>query len=418
MNETLPVSVVVVSRGRPEDLTLCLTALGQLCYHPFEVIVVADSQGRRAAGAHALGTRIKIVACDDPNISLARNIGISSAAGEIVAFLDDDAIAEPGWLTHLIAPFADPDVAAVGGHVIGRNGISLQWAARTVDSEGWHHDIALDALETSGQTVANGHAIRTEGTNMAVRRDVLTVLGGFDQVFRYYYDDTDLNMRMAREGAAVAIVPEARVFHRQSASEQRGRGRVPLSLVDIGRSTAAFLTRYAPEESYADVLAAHRLDQRNRLLRHLVIGRLMPGDVRRLMAGFDEGATEGRSLRSFVGWTSDVPTTPFRPLFDGRPVKSHRTVARWAWRKRRLMSEAVDAVETGHVVHAIRMTPTGLFHRRRYVEPGIWLQTGGLYGRSHRDGPLLRFSTFRRRAAREAKTGPIASLICQEPEKC
>ncbi len=380
--------------------------------------MVADSVGRRAAAGHPLAPRLKIAACDDANISLARNIGISSAAGEIVAFIDDDAIAEPGWLSHLVGPFTDPDIAAVGGHVIGRNGISLQWAARTVDCEGWHHDLSLKAPEVSEQMVAEGQAVRTEGTNMAVRRDVLTVLGGFDQVFRYGYDDTDLNMRMAREGARVAIVPVARVFHRQTASDQRGEGRVPISLKDIGRSTAAFLARYAPSQRYDEALAAHRVDQRNRLLRHMVMGRLVPGDVKRLMAGFDEGAAEGRNLRSFVGWTSTPHPATFRPLFEGRPISSHRTVGRWVWRRRRLWSEAVDAVESGHVVHAFRMTPTGLFHRRRYVEPGVWLQTGGLFGRSDRKGPLYRLTTFRRRVAREAETGPIASLICQKPKKC
>ena len=409
---------MVVSRGRPKELSLCLTALGQLQYHPFEVIVVADEAGRRAAGGHPLAFRIKVLACDDPNISLARNIGITAAAGEVVAFIDDDAIAEPGWLVHLAGAFSDPDIAAAGGQVIGRNGISLQWAARTVDGEGWHRDLTLDAGASETQSIDKGQAIRTEGTNMAVRRDVLTVLGGFDQVFRYYYDDTDLNMRMAREGAQVALVPEARVFHRQSSSEHRGAGRVPTSLKEIGRSTAAYLARYAPRGRLDEALAEHRADQRMRLVRHLVAGRLVPGDVRRLLAGFDAGASEGRSLKSFVGWSSAASPTEFQPLFDNAPERETRTLAGWAWRSRRLMSDAARAVEEGDLVQVFRMTPTSLFHRRRYVEPGVWLQTGGVYGRSERKSPLYRFTTLRRRVADEAEKGPLASLICQGREKC
>lgn len=418
MDDDLPVSVVVVSRGRPDDLALCLTALGQVRYHPFEVIVVADGPGRRAAAGHPLGDRLKILACDDANISLARNIGISEAAGEIVAFIDDDAIAEPGWLSHLMAPFSDTDVTAVGGYVLGRNGISLQWGARTVDREGWHHEMSLDDPGLSENMVEDGRAVRTEGTNMAVRLDALTVLGGFDQVFRYYYDDTDLNMRMAQEGAVVALVPEARVFHRQTVSEHRGAGRVPTSLREIGRSTAAFLTRYAPEDRQRAALSEHRAAQRKRLLNHMVAGRLVPGDVKRLLAGFDVGASEGRMLRSFVGSSTPARSTGFRPLHrDPRTGRPH-TLSGWAWQSRRIMSDARETVENGGVVEVFRMTPTALFHRRRYIEPGIWLQTGGLFGRSDRKSPLYHPTTFRRRVEKEKIAGPMASLICQEREKC
>ena len=82
---------------------------------------------------HALGDQVKSVPFDTSNISAARNAGIAMAAGNVIAIIDDDAVPEPSWLTHLTAPFADPAVAASGGYVIGRNGISFQWKGRTVD---------------------------------------------------------------------------------------------------------------------------------------------------------------------------------------------------------------------------------------------------------------------------------------------
>ncbi|MCB2123539.1 MAG: glycosyltransferase, partial [Rhodobacteraceae bacterium] len=66
----------------------------------------------------------------------ARNLGLAAAAGEIVAFIDDDAVPEPRWLARLTAPFADPGIAAAGGFVVGRNGISFQWRASCADSHG------------------------------------------------------------------------------------------------------------------------------------------------------------------------------------------------------------------------------------------------------------------------------------------
>lgn len=107
-----PVSVVVVSRERPDALMRCLNGLAQLDYPLFEIVCVACPAGIAALSARPDAERIKTVVFDRPNISEARNLGITEAAGEIVAFIDDDAVPEPLWLWHLTAPFSEPNVAA------------------------------------------------------------------------------------------------------------------------------------------------------------------------------------------------------------------------------------------------------------------------------------------------------------------
>src|SRR6056297_2389366 len=139
MTTLLPVSVIIVSRGRPALLNRCLTGVCQLWYPDFEIVVVSDPEGLDAVASRA--GLIKTVAFDDANIASARNAGIRAAAGKIVAFIDDDAVPEPTWLTHLVAPFADPEIAQVGGYVRGRNGISFQWRARAVNRIGATRDI-------------------------------------------------------------------------------------------------------------------------------------------------------------------------------------------------------------------------------------------------------------------------------------
>ncbi|WP_157937576.1 glycosyltransferase family 2 protein, partial [Oceaniglobus roseus] len=238
--EPLRVSVVVVSRGRPDALSRCLTGLAQLDHPAFEVIVVADEAGRRAAAAHPLAAQVKLLACGRPNISAARNIGIGAAAGDLVAFIDDDAVPEPSWLLHLAAPFADPDVAAAGGFVIGRNGISFQWRGRQVEDTGAALPLPFAGDAPVVPAPPPGGAIKTEGTNMALRREVLLALGGFDEAFAFYLDETDLNLRLARAGHRTALVPLAQVHHGFAPSERRRADRAPLSLFDIGASSAAF----------------------------------------------------------------------------------------------------------------------------------------------------------------------------------
>ena len=182
--------------------------------HPnFEIVIVADQSGIDAVNAHALGDQVKLVLFDEMNISAARNAGVAAAAGEIITFIDDDAIPEPTWLTHLIAPFADESVAVAGRYVIGRNGISFQWKARTVYPDAHTEDLILYCERPQVFEGSPTRAIKTEGTNMAVRRDVLVHLGGFDPAFRFYLDETDLNMRIGKAGSKTAIVPLSQVHH-------------------------------------------------------------------------------------------------------------------------------------------------------------------------------------------------------------
>lgn len=114
-----PVSLIIVSRGRPAALARCVTAVMQLWYRPLEVIVVADRDGIARVSDLPTGASVKQVRFEEANIARARNAGIAAASGQIIAFIDDDAVPEPSWLNHLVAPFSDPAVAIVGGFVKG-----------------------------------------------------------------------------------------------------------------------------------------------------------------------------------------------------------------------------------------------------------------------------------------------------------
>lgn len=395
----LPVSVVVVSRGRPAALRLCLTGLAQLDYPAFEIIVVADPAGVAACAPWA--GRIKVVPFDIANISAARNAGIAQGAGAVVAFIDDDAVPEPTWLTHLAAPFADPDVTAAGGYVRGRNGISFQWKARDVRPDGSSRPLALDDATPTVLTPAAGRAIKTEGTNMAFRRSALARAGGFDPVFAFYLDETDLNMRLA---GPTAIVPLAQVHHGYSASDRRTEDRAPRDLTQIGASLAVYLRKHSPRGDHDAIRRSERDNQRRRALRHMVAGRLAPGDLRRLLAGFDSGWLDGQSRRIAELPPLAAAQTTFlaiRPITD-----THLTLSGWRLAGKRHRAAAAQAVAQGHRVSLYLFSMTARYHRVRFHPDGYWLHTGGLFGRSDRRDPIWRFWRFYARLRRE--TGLVA----------
>jgi len=397
-------SVVVLSRDRPEGLLRTLASLSFQDHPQFELVTVTDPDGRAALEAGGWLARVKHVPFDAANVSAARNRGVAAAAGEIVAFIDDDAAAEPTWLSHLTAPFAEARVAAAGGFVRGRNGISFQWRARSVDRYGRHAPLAVDPRRPSLHAGDGDRAVRTEGTNCAFLREVLRRLGGFDENFRFYLDETDLNLRLARSGCTTAIVPLAQVHHGFAASALRRADRVPIDLHEIGASLAWFCRKHGTSEGLPVALAGFRAEQRHRLLRHMVAGRIEPRDVGRLLRTLDTGFLEGcgRSEPPAVRLTAPPPPfLPFAPLRPGGGESLLIGARPWQWR--RAYAHAAAAAARGAVVTLMALEASPRRHRVRFVPEGFWLHRGGLFGQSERGGPLLRFATLRGRMRAEAE---------------
>lgn len=406
------VSVIIVSRGRPDALRRCLTGVAQVQYRPFEVVVVACPAGIAVVEALDLLPDIKCIAFDEANISAARNLGLVNAAGEIVAFIDDDdddAVPEPQWLRHLVAPAERSDVAAMGGFVRGRNGISFQYKARTLDAQGGAHGVEIDPLQATVLVPPQGRAIKTEGTNMAFRRDVLMGIGGFDPAFRFYLDETDVNMRLARGGHATALVPLAQVHHGYAASATRRDDRVPRDLFEIGASWAVFQRKHMAKDARAAHWAEQVTSERKRLLEHMVAGRLEPRDVRRLIKGLKAGYAEGQS-RSFGGTNlARHAVLPFRPVHA--PRRAARFTAVRGLRGTAAIDTAAQRVAQGSIETILVLSLTSLFHRVYFDVTGVWVQRGGLFGRANRDEPLFRFTTKSRRSAQErARVAPVRGL--------
>ena len=378
-------SVIVVSRHRSAALTRCLLGLSQQDYPMTEVIVVADPKGLSAVTAQGFG--VKHVPFDQANISAARNAGLAVAAGEVVAFIDDDAVPEPTWASRLIAPFADGAVVAATGFVRGRNGISFQWTASEVDTTAQDHPLLVPADQTSLHRGTAQRAVKTQGTNCAFRNADLRAIGGFDPAYRFYLDEADVNLRLAGRGLT-AVVPLAQVHHGFAASARRRPDRVPVSLFDIGASVAVFLRRHAPERIAGGQIAQAGgwllAEQRQRLLGHMVAGRLEPREVGHLLAGLSEGWADGMTRRLDALPPIPASTAPFLPLAGLGPRQGY-VIAGRSWQRRRLVAKARKAVAKGGVVTLLIFAPGVRRHWHRFESEGFWLQTGGLWGKSERD---------------------------------
>lgn len=392
-------SLVIVSHGRPAALALCLKAVALMDHPEAEVIVVADTPSLPATA----GMAIKTVAFDTANISMARNLGLAQAAGEVVAFLDDDAIPEPDWLFRISLPFLDPRVDAAAGAARGRDGMSWQFRAGWVDPTGTTTRFAPAPETRLFPPGPNGQAISALGATCAFRRRALAAIGGFRSHHRYHLDETDVCLRLAQAGGWSAVVPEAEVIHGAAASARRTAERVTTDLTEIGASAAAFWRSHAASADLGALAAALCADQRRRLIAQMLAGTVEPGQVEPILSTLDAGLREGAIRPLDPGAPIPAPPPFLRFPLGPRPA---RVLVGRRWNQAALRARASALAREGAVVTLLLLSRTTLPHRQRFCAAGYWEQAGGLWGASHPGLPRPWHSRFRTRARREAEALP------------
>ena len=205
------------------DISAGMAALLAQTVPPSEVLLVVDHAQELLVRAREAFPAVRVVANTGPRgLSGARNTGLAEARGEILAFVDDDALAAPDWLERLIEPYADPDVVAVGGSAMPswpreRPG----WFPPEFD---WVVGCSYRGLPTSRSEIRN-----LMGCNMSFRAEVLAEDAGFPVgVGRVSSnpmgcEETELciRIRQRRRRARIVLEPRASVQHRVTPERTR-----------------------------------------------------------------------------------------------------------------------------------------------------------------------------------------------------
>ncbi|MER5735502.1 MULTISPECIES: glycosyltransferase [unclassified Streptomyces] len=221
-----PASVVVATRERPDSLARALDSL-LAQDHPDHELIVVDNAPRTTA-THDLVTRkypgrVRYVREDRPGLAAAHNAGVAAAGGEVLAFTDDDVIADPRWLSALAAPFAaDPGLGCVTGLILparlttpaqvlleSHGGFAKGFAPRLYDPARPPADEPLFPF-TAGSFGS--------GANMAFRASALRRAGGFDPATGTGTaarggDDLYAFVAVLAAGHRLRYTPDALVWH-------------------------------------------------------------------------------------------------------------------------------------------------------------------------------------------------------------
>jgi GT2 family glycosyltransferase len=229
---------------------------------PAEVVIAVDNNRdlfNRLSETYSSSPYVSVVANTGPRgASATRNRGAAAARGEVIAFLDDDAAADPIWLGSLVDPLADPSVAGTGG------GVRPRWQSgqpRWLPAEFlWTVGASFRGMPDTTAPVRN-----VWSENMAVRSSQFAAIGGFREGFGKHDEasapeDTELCVRLANEtGGRWMYVPSAQVEHyvpdtRTTAGfflrrcHSEGRGKVEMKRLAGGRLSTEreYATRSIP----------------------------------------------------------------------------------------------------------------------------------------------------------------------------
>lgn len=185
------ITVVVCTRNRPAQLRRCLDSLTGLDYRNVQVLVVdnapADDATEKLCRDRPMGSiPVEYLREPLPGLSRARNRALGAVEHDLVAFLDDDEVVDPHWLSALADEFtSDPAVAAVTGLVLPADLSAMpqvrfeQWGGHS-KGRGFVRTVLDPEYQSAVQPAVYPRPTFGAGANMAFRLDALTAIGGFD----------------------------------------------------------------------------------------------------------------------------------------------------------------------------------------------------------------------------------------------
>lgn len=248
-------SIVIATCADAEACVACVRGiLAAAGPGPVEVIVVENRPGRSDVAealheAFAENERVRYVEERRPGLACARNVGLSAARGELVAFTDDDVAVDDRWVRALRAAFAEYPVDCVTGLIVPAEFETPAQAdverfagyAKGFDARVY----ALDCPPSDEPLFPYAAGHFASGANMAFRTSALRELGGFDPHLgtgtpARGCEDLDVCIRLLQAGHQLAYAPSAIVWHRHPDTSEGFHRRV----FDYGAALGAMLTKH------------------------------------------------------------------------------------------------------------------------------------------------------------------------------
>jgi GT2 family glycosyltransferase len=219
-------TLVVCTHDRPDDLERCLASLTALTDDVAVVVVdsASDPPCRDLVERFSGALCVRYLHESEPGLSRARNRGLAEADTELIAFIDDDAMPQPDWARRIAEPFADPEIACVGGACLASfRGARPRWLSERLLQFAGITRIGNEARD------AKSSSEWPFGANICFRRSSLLDVGGFDPALGrtgaslLSGEESAVIARLVAAGFRIRLEPKAVVAHTVSEARLESR---------------------------------------------------------------------------------------------------------------------------------------------------------------------------------------------------
>jgi glycosyltransferase involved in cell wall biosynthesis len=252
LDPSIPVSIVICTANRCVSLEKTLASVEQSTYREMEVVIV-DASDDDSVEQLILGIKsrysfpISYLTVEQKNISVSRNVGINNSIGDIVFFLDDDAIAPPNWVEDSLRTYEKygERCAGVGGTVrdMTRSGYPLQFHHGITNI--YSNTIAIRDTNSANHNCPKGPWFNgLMGANSSYRRRCLIEISGYDEFFEYFLDETDVCLRLIRAGYEIHY-SDVVVDHYPQPSHNRQDQKHLTCWYPLTKNTTFFLLKHS-----------------------------------------------------------------------------------------------------------------------------------------------------------------------------
>jgi GT2 family glycosyltransferase len=236
-------SVILPTYNRPEELSNCIESLLRQTIKPDEIIVIDDGNLETPPlreACEAAGIVYRYHKKDTPGLTASRNVGIAMASHEIIMFLDDDVVLDPGYIEAILRVYeADPqqEIGGVGGQI-------MNWPTQTLAHRfrHWFDVVALNSGQREGMVLPSGFCTNygETGRPLKTEREVDFLAGGVSSFRRQIFEafsfsesytgyglgeDKDFSYRVSKAHKLV-LAPDAQLDHFEAPQERYDRRRM------------------------------------------------------------------------------------------------------------------------------------------------------------------------------------------------
>lgn len=246
MKSTPYISVIIVNWNGRQFIGPCLDSLREQLFRDFEIIVVdnGSQDGSVEYIRRQFPETVLLALSHNLGFAGGSNAGIKASTGRYIALLNNDTIVSRDWLTELVRAVEDNSSVGMWAskilsmdnpEILDNTGLLLYWdgigrgRGRLEDDRG-QYDSELDVFFPSGCAAL-------------FSREVLDMVGLFDEEYFAYADDVDLGLRSRLAGWGCRYVPTARVYHKYSASSS---AHSPFKAYLVERNRIWVLLKYFP----------------------------------------------------------------------------------------------------------------------------------------------------------------------------